>query len=207
MTFEVENILRSFAVLWAAIDPIGTIPVFLGATQGFSVQQKHQMAKRATRTAFFILLFFLVVGEFLLHFLGVPLPAFQASGGIILFLVAMNMIFGNSKPESEMKLLKDANEIAIFPLAIPSIAGPGAILSVVLLTDNSRHSLVDQAFTAVIMVVILLCTYAAMRFSTPLHKKFGNTGAIVVSKVMGLILASIAANSFLLGIKLYFNLN
>jgi multiple antibiotic resistance protein len=168
--------------------------------------EKLKIAKQASLAALSILLFFLIVGEALLRYVGVPLSAFQTSGGIILFLFAINMIFGNSKPEEEINLAKNANETAIFPLAIPSIAGPGAILAVVLLTDNSRHSIIDQATTAFIMGVILLVNYFFMYYSRPIHQKIGNSGAIVISKVMGLILASIAANSVLVGIKAYFEL-
>ncbi len=206
VAIDIDTIVSSFVVLWAAIDPVGTLPVFLAVTKGYSDLDKVKIAKSASITAFFILLFFLVVGEILLRYVGVPLSAFQISGGIILFLFALNMIFGDSKPEEEINMVKDASETAIFPLAIPSIAGPGAILAVVFLTDNSRHSLVDQATTALIMAFILAINFLLMYFSKPINKRIGKTGAIVISKVMGLILASIAANSVLFGIKDYFNL-
>jgi multiple antibiotic resistance protein len=204
---NLDSFISSFAVLWAAIDPIGTLPIFLAVTKGYTSSEKIRIARTASLAAFFILLFFLIAGEILLKYVGVPLAAFQTSGGIILFLFAINMIFGDSKPEEELNLIKkDSSETAIFPLAIPSIAGPGAILAVVLLTDNSRHSTGDQFATAIMMALILLVNFIFMYFSSPIHKRIGNAGAIVISKVMGLILASIAANSVLVGLKLYFNL-
>jgi len=206
MNFDLDTVINSFVVLWAAIDPIGTLPVFIAVTKGYSGQEKNRIAKSASIVAFFILTFFLVVGEILLRYVGVPLSAFQISGGIILFLFALNMIFGDSKPEEEINMLKDASETAIFPLAIPSIAGPGAILAIVFLTDNARHSIIDQATTGCIMALILFMNFMLMYFSKPINDRIGKSGAIVISKVMGLILASIAANSVLFGIKAYFNL-
>jgi multiple antibiotic resistance protein len=201
-----DQLISNFIVLWAVVDPIGTIPVFIAITKGSTEEEKKSMAKFSSLVAFGILLFFLVVGELILKYLGVPLPAFQASGGIILFLFAMDMIFGSSKPEAEVKLVKNHKETAVFPLAMPSIASPGAILAVVLLTDNSRHSLKSQEVTALAVVLILIVSYIFMRVAGRVHKKIGSTGAIVISKVMGLILASIAANAILLGVKDFFKL-
>lgn len=201
-----EEIISSFVILWAVIDPVGTVPVFIAVTKGYTSIEKKKIAKLSSIVAFFILLFFLVVGEVILKQIGVPLAAFQISGGIILFLFAINMIFGHSKPEEEIKLVKSGKETAIFPLAIPSIAGPGAILAVVLLTDNTRHSLLSQSITILLIGFILLINYMLMRFSEKITKQIGDSGAIVISKVMGLILASMAANNILMGIKEFFKI-
>lgn len=204
---NVDDIITNFVVMWAVIDPIGTIPVFLAVTKGYDDSEKKRIAGYASMVAFFILLFFLVVGELLLRKIGVPLSAFQVSGGLILLLFALDMIFGDSKPESELQLIKNAKETAIFPLAIPSIAGPGPILAIVLLTDNSRHSITDQLSTAVIMTMVLGITYLSMRLAGRINKSIGNAGAIVISKVMGLILASMAATNILIGIRDFFHLH
>tara|TARA_Y100000590_G_scaffold470454_1_gene665223 strand:+ start:92264 stop:92881 length:618 start_codon:yes stop_codon:yes gene_type:complete len=203
---DFESLISSFIVLWAVIDPIGTIPVFIAVTKNYKEEEKKRIALVASSVAFLILLFFLVIGEILLRKMGVPLPAFQVSGGVILLIFAIDMIFGDSKPEGELELLKSAQETAIFPLAIPSIAGPGAILAIILLTDNSRHSIVDQIITASMMLLVIVITYIFMRISGPINKKIGRSGAIVISKVMGLILASIAATNILIGIKEFFKL-
>lgn len=193
-------------MLWAVIDPVGSIPVFIAVTKDYEEKEKRRIALVSSLVAFLILLFFLVIGEILLKKMGVPLPAFQVSGGVVLFIFALDMIFGDSKPEGEIQLLKSAQETAIFPLAIPSIAGPGAILGVILLTDNSRHSTIDQLITTAMMALIILITYFFMRISGPINKMIGNSGAIVISKIMGLILASIAATNILIGIKEFFKL-
>ena len=201
-----DELISSFIILWAVIDPIGTIPVFIAVTKNYAEEEKKKIASFANIVSFFVLLFFLVVGELLLKSMGVPLAAFQVSGGIILLLFALNMVFGNSKPEEEIAMLRPGKETAVFPLAMPSIASPGAMLAVVLLTDNSRHSILDQALTALVMSFILFITYLNMRFSTKIVRIIGNSGAIVISKVMGLVLASIASTNILVGIQEFFRL-
>jgi multiple antibiotic resistance protein len=204
--FSMNDLINTFIILWAVIDPIGTVPVFLAVTKNYNEKEKLQIARYASLVAFGVLLFFLVVGELVLKGVGVSLPAFQTSGGVILFLFALNMIFGSSKPEEEIKLAKSENETAIFPLAIPSIASPGAILAIVLLTENQNSTIFSQTQAALVMTLVLFINYLLMRFSNNIHKKIGNSGAIIISKVMGLILASMAANNILIGIKDFFKL-
>ena len=203
----IDEILSNFVILWAVIDPIGTVPVFIAVTKGYDDHEKKVIARFSSMVALGILLFFMLVGEILLKRVGVPLAAFQTSGGIILFLFALNMIFGDSKPEEEIQLAKKTgNETAIFPLAIPSIAGPGAILAIVLLAETSKSSFKNQVLLAVVMIVVLFINFILMRMAGKIHKKIGNSGAIVISKVMGLILASMAANNILVGIKDFFKI-
>ena len=205
--FELEVVISTFVILWAVIDPIGTVPVFLAVTKNHDQHEKLRIAKLSSIAAFLILLFFMFVGEVLLGKVGVPLAAFQTSGGVILFLFAVNMIFGDSKPEEEIQLAKKTDrETAIFPLATPSIAGPGAILAIVLLVESSKATLAVQMMTGVVMAVVLFINYLLMRASGHVHKWIGQSGAIVISKVMGLIIASMAANNVLMGIKQFFKI-
>jgi multiple antibiotic resistance protein len=201
-----EEIVSIFIILWAVIDPVGTIPVFIAITKSYNKIEKASIALKSSFIAAIILVFFLLVGEYVLRNVGVPISAFQTSGGVILFLFAINMIFGSSKPEEEIQLVKNGTETAIFPLAIPSIASPGAILAVVLLAEKDRHNLTYQVITFFLLILILIINYILMRASNKIHEKIGNSGAIVISKVMGLILASMAANNILLGIKEFFKI-
>lgn len=199
-----ENLLSSFVLLWAVIDPIGTVPVFISSTKGRSDQERKHIAKVAALTSAGILLFFIVAGEILLTAMGVPLVAFQIAGGLVLFLFALTMIFGESKPEGEIKLIRSAQETAIFPLATPSIASPGAMMAVVLLTKNDEFSLAQQLTTALIMLAVISIVYCLMRGASRISNLIGTGGASIVSRVMGLILSSIAAANVLEGIKEYF---
>jgi len=134
----------------------------------------------------------------------ITLEAFQISGGIILFLFALTMIFGEGKPESEKHLIKDYKKVTIFPVAVPSIASPGAIMAVVLLTDNHIHTLTQQLITTFMLLVVIVITCILLLASNFIQKRIGEAGIIVISKVMGLILASYAAQSILTGIKEFF---
>ncbi len=191
-------------LMWAVIDPIGTIPVFISATAERTVTERRRIALFASLTAAGILLFFIIVGEPILLAMDVPLTAFQIAGGIVLFLFALTMIFGESKPEGETQMLNSVQEVAVFPLATPSIASPGAIMAVVLLTENQSHTLLDQASTAAIMLIVVSATYGLMLMAGTITRMIGSGGASVVSRVMGLILASVAATNVLEGTKEYF---
>tara|TARA_R110002072_G_scaffold30957_10_gene96031 strand:+ start:1152 stop:1781 length:630 start_codon:yes stop_codon:yes gene_type:complete len=202
--FVMIDYVATFIVFFAVIDPIGTVPVFIAVTQQFDQKARRRIALIATLAAAAILLFFVAVGEFILIALSIPLPAFQISGGIVLFLFALSMIFGESKPEAEVKLAEAHHETAIFPLAVPSIAGPGAMLAAVLLTENARFSITEQAQTAAVMLSVLAVVYVLLLSAGWINRIIGNSGASVVSRVMGLILAAVATTNALAGIEAYF---
>lgn len=151
-------------------------------------------------------MFFVVAGEFILNAMSVPLAAFQIAGSIVLFLFALTMIFGESKPEEEVKLVSSGRDKAVFPLAIPSIAGPGAMLATVLLTENARFDLWQPFQTTATMLAVLLIALMLMLAAQWVNRLIGESGASVISRVMGLILASVATANALAGIKEYFAL-
>ncbi len=200
------DLVATFIFFFAVIDPIGTVPVFLAVTSHFDSDAKNRIALTAILIAALVLLFFVVAGEFILIAMSIPLPAFQVAGGIVLFLFALTMVFGESKPDEEVKLAHSHHETAIFPLAIPSIAGPGAMLAAVLLTEKNRFSTWEQAQTAGMMLAVLLVTYLLMRLAGQVNRLIGSSGASVISRIMGLILASVATSNTLSGLKLYFGL-
>ncbi|SOB99775.1 MarC family protein [Rhodobacter maris] len=194
------QILQEFVTLWVVIDPIGTLPVFLAVTTGLSAAQRRAVATRAVAVAFGVLVLFLLAGQMVLEALGLALPSFQIAGGIILFLFALTMIFGHSKPEEEIAAAERVSRTSVFPVAIPSIASPGAMLAVVVLTDNDRFSLAHQAMTGALMGVVLLCTLVILLAAAPLHRVLGATGEAVISRVMGMILAAVAVDAVLRGL-------
>ena len=136
----------------------------------------------------------------------VSLDAFQVSGGVILFLFALTMIFGDGKPQQEKNIITDYKHVTIFPIAIPSIASPGAIMAVVLLTDNHIYNLQQQTITTVLVLVVIALTCLILLAANKLQKSIGDYGITVISKIMGLILASYAVQSILSGISDYFNM-
>ena len=201
---DIQEIFGDLVLLWAVIDPIGTVPVFISATNGRTDSERRQIARTSTLVAAGILLFFIVVGELVLQAMGVPLLAFQISGGIILFLFALTMIFGEGKPQAEEKEIRTSQDVAIFPLATPSIASPGAMMAVVLLTQNDLHSFNEQAIVARLMLAVVASAFLLMRFAGAISRFIGSGGASIISRVMGMILASVAAAQVLEGIRDYF---
>lgn len=200
----ITAIFTKILFLLAVIDPLGSVPVYLEATKHFDQKHKKKIAKRASFIAFLILLFFILVGQIILEGMDVSLDAFQISGGVILFLFALTMIFGDGKPESEKHLIKDYKHVTIFPVAIPSIASPGAIMAVVLLTDNHLFTFQEQAITTALVLFVVCLTMVLLLGANLVQKRIGDYGITVISKIMGLILASYAVQSILSGLKGFF---
>ncbi|AMO55850.1 MarC family transcriptional regulator [Endozoicomonas montiporae] len=198
------DLLATFIFFFAVIDPIGTVPVFIAVTSRYDESLKRKIAVRAALASGSILIFFVMAGEVILKIINIPLSAFQIAGGIVLFIFALSMIFGESKPEEEVKMATSATEKAIFPLAVPSIASPGAMLAAVLLTENHHYSVLEQAQTTAIMISVLFITLLLMLGASKVHRFIGDSGASIISRVMGLILTSVAVANVLAGIKEYF---
>ena len=198
------EILTTVFFMFAVIDPIGTIPVYLEATKEFDIIHKKKIAIRASIMAFLILLFFIVIGQIILDGMEVSLDAFQISGGVILFLFALTMIFGEGKPEQEKNRITDYKHVTIFPIAIPSIASPGAIMAVVLMTNNQIYTIQEQTITTIVVLIVIGITCLILLTANYLQKLIGSYGITVLSKIMGLILASYAVQSILSGISNYF---
>ena len=201
-----SELLATFIFFFAVIDPIGTVPVFIAVTAHYSEAGKRKIALQATLYSALILVFFVVAGEVILEAINIPLSAFQIAGGIVLFLFALTMIFGEGKPEGEKKAVRGGKETAIFPLAVPSIASPGAMLGAVLMTENNRFSLLEQSETTLVMLAVLSIVLLLLLAASYVHRLIGNSGASIISRVMGLILASVAVSNILAGIKTYFAL-
>jgi len=200
------DFIKSFLFLFAVIDPLGSVPVFLEATKRFDNRAKKRIAVKATIIAAFILLFFILIGQVIMETMHITLSAFQISGGVILFLFALTMVFGGGKPEEEKHLIKDYHHVTVFPIAMPSIASPGAIMAVVLLTDNHEYTFWQQVLTTMNVFLVLITTCILLLAARKIQYRIGETGIIVISKIMGLILASFAIQSILTGVKEYFKL-
>ncbi len=198
-------LVREFITLFVVIDPIGSLPVFFFATAGVPAALHWRIAARAVLVAGIVLVLFLVAGQIVIEALGLRFGSFQIAGGIVLFLFALTMIFGESKPEQEIEqaALDDARDHmagAVFPLAIPSIASPGAMLAIVVLTDNDQTPVVDQVMTAVLLLVVLLLTLGLLLLAAQIKRLIGATGASVISRVMGIVLATVAVDAVLGGL-------
>lgn len=199
-----KEFITTIFFLIAVIDPLGSVPVYLEATKHFDKKHKKRIAIRASFVAYLILLFFIVIGQYILEGMEVSLDAFQISGGVILFLFALTMIFGEGKPNNEKSRITDYKHVSIFPIAIPSIASPGAIMAVVLMTNNNIYSITQQAITSFLVLVVIGITCLLLLAANMVQKRIGEYGITVISKIMGLILASYAVQSVLSGLKDFF---
>ena len=198
------DLIGLFIFFFAVIDPIGTVPVFIAVTHQYDQRMKRGIAVKATLSSAAILIFFIVAGEIVLAAMDITLAAFQIFGGAVLFLFALTMIFGESKPDQEVKLATSGSDTAIFPLAVPSIAGPGAIMAAVLQTENAKYNILEQIQTTAIILSVLVVVLILMLVASWIHRVIGNSGASIISRVMGLIFGSVAVSNILQGISTYF---
>ncbi|SDG01996.1 MarC family protein [Thalassobaculum litoreum] len=199
---DLPDLGRALITILVVVDPIGTLPVFYYATSSVPRRLHRAFAIRAVLIATVVLMLFLVGGQYLLEALGLRLGSFQIAGGIVLFLFAMTMVFGESKSQLEIKeAARDHLANAVFPLAIPSIASPGAMLAIVVLTDNNENTLLDQGVTAILLLIVMAITLVLLLMAARLKPFLGATGANIISRIMGIILATIAVDAVLGGLE------
>lgn len=196
-----------FVTLFVILDPVATVPVFLAVTAGLERRRQLLVALYALGVAFLVLLFFICVGQGLLNALHIPMASFQLAGSLVLLLFGLKMVLGKVIEEAQaMPGEATPFERAIFPLAIPGIAGAGAILTVMLLTDNKVRSFGEQATTTAILVLCLVLMFGVFAAAGVISRLLGRPGIEIVSRVFGLILASIAVTGMIVAIKLSFGL-
>lgn len=184
-------IIKTFLILWTTIDPIGTLALFTGITSHLTREERQSTAKRAVTYAGIVLISCILIGQMVLAGMGIKMISLQVAGGIILFLFSLQMIFG-TMGHSRQNRPEEGHDIAVFPLAIPSIATPGAILAVIIMTDNNVHTFVEQITAGVILVIVLAITYYLLLFSETILKYIGKNGALIMVKVMGMLLAALS---------------
>ncbi len=196
--------VRALVALLTVVDPIGLAPVVLGLTAGLTPAARSRVVARATLIAAGIVAFFGLFGRLVLSALGISPAAFSIAGGALLFLVAIDMLFG--RPSGARETAREQEEayvredISVFPLAIPLIAGPGTITTVILLVSEARGQPARWALLAVAAAVTLGLAWLVMRLCVLVQRVLGTTGVLVLSRVEGLLLAALAAEFVLDGI-------
>jgi len=201
-----DQFVLDAVALFVIVDPIGTATVFAGLTQNETPKQRRLFALRGTALATLMIAFFAFAGEFLLTALGVSLSAFQFAGGVLLFLLAIDMVFARnsgfrSTTTDEAEEAKTSQDISIFPLAIPLIAGPGALTSIVLLMQQAGQNVTRSMLVLFALALVMLATLLALLGAALLIRILGVTGTNVISRVLGVILAALAAELLLTGIR------
>ncbi|HVM50289.1 MAG TPA: MarC family protein [Candidatus Acidoferrum sp.] len=185
-----NELLFDLVTFWVTIDPVGTVPLYLSVTKDLSREGRRRAAIRATVIAFAILAGFLYLGQYLLEAMRIDLLSFQIAGGIVLFLFALTMIFERESPNEAPT--EQGRDVAVFPLAMPSIATPGALLAAVVLTDNNTHNFVQETITCAVMLAVLVATLFLMLVGERIVGMIGKSGLNILSRVMGMILSAVA---------------
>ena len=196
----IEIVITTFVTFFVIIDPIGLTPVFTALTTGMSKEKRRTVSIRACLLGFTILLVFGLSGDAVLNAVGISLPAFRISGGLLLFLIAVEMLF-KKRNERRRKEVEHDNDPSVFPLAVPLIAGPGAIATMILLAGSNGN---DYASTSIIIGIagsVILTAFVLFQLGGLIERVLGATGIDVVTRLFGMLLAALAVQFVLDGIK------
>jgi multiple antibiotic resistance protein len=200
-----DTLINGFTTLLVTVDPPGLAPLFLGLTTGMNRAERKQVALRGSLIAFFILAAFALFGASVLNVLGISIGAFRIAGGLLLFWIAFEMVFEKRQDRKEktttVAITQDhIHNIAVFPLALPLIAGPGAISATILLA-GSLPGTVDRMQLIGVIAVNLGLVFAALVISERLDRLLGVTGRAILTRLLGVILAALAAQFVVDGLK------
>jgi multiple antibiotic resistance protein len=191
-----ETAIIAFTTFFATVGPIDVAVIYAAISHNNSREMKRAMALRGCFIAFVILLFFALAGDSLLRTLGISLPALKFAGGILLLLIAIDLVFarqsGANATEAERRAAIDKEDVSVFPLATPLIAGPGSMSAVVLLMVNARDDVMAQVMVVSALVAVLLVTLALLLLANQVQRLFGETGIHAISRVFGVLLAALS---------------
>jgi multiple antibiotic resistance protein len=183
--------------MWVVVDPLGTLPVMIAVSAGLTAAAARRMAVRAVLTAFCVLAGFMLFGRAVLDALDISLISFEIAGGLVLFVFALQLIFADPKHERDLAAHRNPAEAAVFPLAIPSLASPGAMLTATLTAEEVGSGISGAATGLAMLGAVMASALAILWMAEPLHARIGDAGAALISRVMGMILAAIAVNEVL----------
>jgi len=204
MLMDVSHFVSSFATLFVVIDPIGLAPLFLALTQGTAPRHRRAIGLRAAGIAIVILTLFGLLGEHVLNFVGISMPAFRIAGGLLLFLTALEMLFERRQKRrdeqaADVEALPDPS---VFPLATPLIAGPGAIATMILLAGEA-HGADGLIAVHLVMVAVVGCALLLFFAAGLIERLLGKTGTNVVTRLLGMLLAALAVQFVLDGLRAF----
>jgi multiple antibiotic resistance protein len=196
-----EIFIQTFVLYFAVIDPLAATSIFLIVTQRLTVKDKIKTAFEATAIATLILLFFAFLGKFILSYLQISLSAFTIAGGIILFIISLEMLFDKRNQRKEEKIRNNSETTSIFPLAIPLLAGPAAITSVIVSVADVGGNFIAQATGILSLILVMFVTFIIFFIASKSSKIINKKITSVISRVIGIILAGLSIQYILDGIK------
>ena len=199
-----EIFFQTFVLYFVVIDPLAAAPLFLIVTQGLKVKNKLKTAFEATLIATLILIFFAILGNFILSYLQISLSAFTIAGGIILFLISLEMLFDKRSQRKEDQIKESSAVTSIFPLAIPLLAGPAAITSVIVSVADMGTNLMSQATGLLALILVMILTFISFYVVSKSSKIINKKVTSIISRVIGIILAGLSVQFILDGIQKIF---
>lgn len=204
-----EGLASQFITLFVVLDPAATIPIYLLTVRGLTRTQGQLIALYSAGIAFLVLLLFVVFFELLLDAMHIPLPSFKLAGSLVLLIYGLHLVFDKMKVDDSLDVDTTEGLVArsVYPLTIPGLAGPGTMMTVVLLTENHHNEVIDQAYTVGVLAVCLALIILLFIVAGHISRFLGRGGLNIISRVMGLILASIALTNGIDSIKTIFNLS
>ncbi len=197
---ETGFLITAFATLFVVIDPPGLVPLFIALTQGMDRDHRRHLAQRACIIAAILLTAFGLLGEQLLGFIGISMPAFRIAGGILLFLTALDMLFERRTQRREGQKTDPDHDPSVFPLATPLIAGPGAIATMILLVGKTSDWVGTFAVLG-LMLAMMASTFVFLLSASRMEHLLGRTGTIVITRLLGMLLAALSVQFVIDGVK------
>ncbi|MDQ2641898.1 MAG: MarC family protein [Pseudomonadota bacterium] len=201
----IDQLLKFFVTFLVVVEPIGVIPIFIAMTEGVAEKERRRMARKAVLIAGAIFLLFAIGGGQFLRLLGISLDAFRIFGGLLLLLIALEMVFaresGSRSSTSEVEEGKARSDISVFPLAFPFIAGPGSLTTILLYFGPASHDPLLFGGLLACVALALLCALGTLYLVTPINRAMGVTGANVLNRLFGVVLGALAAQYVLDGLR------
>ena len=201
---NLEFFILCFSSLFALINPIGIVPIYLSITQDYNKRERDKIAIKAILFSFLVLLLFALIGDFIFSFYNITIHGFRIAGGILLLKISFDMIESKRSRSrttpSEVLEAEEKSDIAYTPLSIPLIAGPGSIASIMILSSEAKNT-IDKLTLFVTLIIVLIMTFFIFKVSKNLSKNFGKLGLRILQRIMGLILMVISIEFILKGIK------
>lgn len=188
--FDPRLFASVFITLFVIMDPPGTVPIFLGLTGAMTRKQRNRAAWQAVTVALGVIVSFAIFGQSILSYMHISLAALQASGGLLLLLIAMELLTG--KMEEQQATPNNKVNVALVPLGTPLLAGPGAIVATMVFVKQADGTVGDWTAISLAIVAVHVCLYLAMRFANVIHRVLKDSGTILVTRIAGLLLAAIA---------------
>jgi len=201
----VEVFIQAFVLYFVVIDPIGNTPIFMSITQSQNGKEKYQTAIEAVLVATIILILFSFMGQFLLSYLHISLESFRIAGGIILFLIAIEMLFNKRQERKEQIIVPKKNKLSVFPLAIPILAGPASITSVIVIATKYQDNLILQSANLLGLVGVMIISLLLFLLLAKSDKFINKSITNIISRVIAIILAALSVQYIIDGLLVLFN--